>query len=189
MREIKLEAKGAEQEAIKAYLRENASEVLAEKINNGVYIERDGKRLLNKKDLDGFMSFASDEAQKQAEKGARFACIKSDVVFCWAIHYFEEDSIVGTLYNEDGTEYRPATKHTAASVSTPSTAIKKETPGQLSLFDDIPEGESIPIMVNPETGELLDDTEECCEAVDEPQDGGEFDEVLTRFFGKDWVMV
>ena len=189
MREIKLEAKGAEQEAIKAYLRENASEVLAEKINNGVYIERGGKRLLNKKDLDGFMSFASDEAQKQAEKGARFACIKSDVVFGWAIHYFEEDNIIGALFNEDGTEYRPAPKHASAPTTAPSTAIKKEESGQLSLFDDIPAGESIPIMVNHETGEVLDDTEECCEAVDEPQEGGEFDEVLTRFFGKDWVMV
>ena len=81
MREIRLEAKGAEQEAIKAYLQENASEVLAEKINNGVYIEKDGKRLLNKKDLAGFMAFASEEARKQAEKGAHFACIKSDTVF------------------------------------------------------------------------------------------------------------
>ena len=60
----------------------------------------------------------------------------------------------------------------------------------MSLFDDIPEGESIPIMVNPETGEVLDDEpEECCEVINEPQEGGEFDEVLTRLFGKDWVMV
>ena len=189
MREIKLEAKGAEQEAIKAYLRENASEVLAAKINNGVYVEKDGKRLLNKKDLDGFMSFASDEARKQAEKGARFACIKSDVVFGWAIHYFEEDDIIGKLYNEDGSEYHPTHKHASAAVSAPSAVIKKEESGQLSLFDDIPVGESIPIMVNHETGEVLDDTEECCEAVSEPQERGEFDEVLTRFFGKDWVMV
>ena len=40
MQEIKLEAKGAEQEALKAYLEENASEVLAEKINHGVYMRR-----------------------------------------------------------------------------------------------------------------------------------------------------
>ena len=189
MREIRLEAKGAEQEAIKAYLQENASEVLAEKINNGVYIEKDGKRLLNKKDFVGFMSFASDEARKQAEKGARFACIKSDVVFGWAIHYFEEDDIIGKLYNEDGSEYRSATKRAPVPTTAPSAVIKKEESGQLSLFDDIPVGESIPIMVNHETGEVLDDTEERCEAIDEPQEGGEFDAVLTRFFGKDWVMV
>ena len=189
MQEIKLEAKGAEQEAIKAYLQENASEVLAAKINNGVYVEKDGKRLLNKKDFVGFMEYAAEEAQKQTAKGARFACVISDEVFVWAIHYFEEESIIGKLYNEDGSEYRSATKRAPVPTTAPSTAIKKEESGQLSLFDDIPEGENIPIMVNHETGEVLDDTEECCEAVSEPQEGGEFDEVLTRFFGKDWVMV
>ena len=189
MREIRLEAKGAEQEAIKVYLRENASEVLAEKINNGVYIEKDGKRLLNKKDLAGFMSFASDEARKQGAYGARSACIKSGVVFGWAIHYFEEDDIIGKLYDEEGHEYRPTHKYASAAVSAPSAVIKKEESGQLSLFDDILVGESIPIMVNHETGEVLDDAEECCKAVDEPQEGGKFDEVLTRFFGKDWVIV
>ena len=143
MREIKLGAKSAEQEAIKAYLEENASEVLAEKINNGVYIEKDGKRLLNKKDLDGFMSFASDEARKQAEKGARFACIKSDTVFGWAIHYFEEDDIIGKLYNEDGTEYKPVVKKSSPKPTTPPPApAKKKEGGQLSLFDTLTEPEA-----------------------------------------------
>ncbi|MCM1360230.1 MAG: hypothetical protein NC183_06930, partial [Corallococcus sp.] len=64
MTELNLTANGKPQELILAYLRENASGVLVEKINNGVYIEKDGKRLLNKKDLDGFMRFASDEAKK-----------------------------------------------------------------------------------------------------------------------------
>ena len=119
MRKIRLEAKGAEQEAIKAHLEENASEMLAAKVNNGVYIEKDGKRLLNKKDLAGFMAFASDEARKQAEKGAHFACIKSDTVFGWAIHYFEEDDIIGKLYNEDGTEYKPVVKKSTPKTTTP----------------------------------------------------------------------
>lgn len=189
MREIRLEAKGAEQEALKAYLEKNVSEVLAEKINHGAYIEKDGKRLLNKKNFESFMEYAVEEARKQAAQGARFACVISDEVFGWAIHYFEEDDIIGKLYNEDGSEYRSATKRAPVPTSAPSAVIKKEESGQLSLFDDIPVGESIPIMVNHETGEVLDDTEECCEAVDEPQEGGEFDEVLTRFFGKDWVMV
>ena len=90
---LNLTAKGAEQELIKKYLEENASETLAEKINNGVRIEKDGKTLINKKSLEGFMKYATDEARKQAEKGASAACVRSDVVFGWAIHYFEEDSI------------------------------------------------------------------------------------------------
>ena len=65
---LNLTAKGTEQELIKKYLEENASETLADKINNGVRIEKDGKTLINKKSLDGFMKYATDEAKKLAEK-------------------------------------------------------------------------------------------------------------------------
>lgn len=73
---LNLETKNKEQELIKAYLEENASETLAEKINNGVPAEKDGKRLINRKTLDGFMKYACDEARKQAEKGTNSACIQ-----------------------------------------------------------------------------------------------------------------
>ena len=102
---LNLETKTKSDEIIKAYLEENASELLADKINNGVFIEKDGKRLLNRKSLSSFMKYACEEARKLAEKGANSACIKDDVVFGWAVHYFEEDSIIGKLYNEDGSEY------------------------------------------------------------------------------------
>ena len=137
---LNLTAKGVEQEALKQYLEENASEMLADKINNGVRIEKDGKTLINKKSLDGFMKYATDEARKQAEKGASAACVRSDVVFGWAIHYFEEESIMGKLYNEDGSEYKtpkPVVKKTTtapASTYTPPVAKKPES-DQLSLFD------------------------------------------------------
>lgn len=84
---LNLETKNKEQELIKAYLEENASETLAEKINNGVPAEKDGKRLINRKTLDGFMKYACDEARKQAEKGTNSACIQDSVVFGWAVHY------------------------------------------------------------------------------------------------------
>ena len=51
MAELNLTAKGTEQERILAYLQENASDVLTEKINNGTPFEKDGKRLINKKRL------------------------------------------------------------------------------------------------------------------------------------------
>ena len=110
MTNLNLTANGKPQELILAYLQENVSGELAEKINNGVHIEKDGKRLVNKKDLDGFMRFASDEAKKLAEKSARSACVEDNIVYGWAIHYFEEDTIEGTLYNEDGTEFKPIVK-------------------------------------------------------------------------------
>ena len=80
MVKLNLEAQGTEQQAVLSYLQENVSKVLADKINNGVYIEKDGKRLLNKKDLNGFMRYACDEARKQAAKGSNSACIQDSVV-------------------------------------------------------------------------------------------------------------
>lgn len=62
------------------------------------------------------MKYASSEARKLASKGANSACVEDKVVYGWAIHYFEEDSIEGTLFNADGTEYKPAPKTTPAKV-------------------------------------------------------------------------
>ena len=130
---LNLEAKTKEQQRIKAYLEENASDILAGKINNGVLIKKDGKILLNRKTLDGFMSFATEEARKQAEKGARYAMVEDAVVFGWAVHYFEEDSIEGTLYNDDGSEYKEPSK---ATKSKPVSAPSKPKQAQISLFDE-----------------------------------------------------
>ena len=144
--ELKLKANNKQEEIILAYLQENASETLAEKINNGTPLEKDGKPLTNLKTLSGFMKYACEEARKLAEKGANCACVEDSVVFGWAIHYFEEDSIEGTLYTIDGEEYKPAPKKTASKpVSKPEP--KKEPPKsnfQFSLFDqfeetDVPE--------------------------------------------------
>lgn len=130
---LNLETKSREQELIKAYLEENASETLADKINNGTPFEKDGKTLINKKTLDGFMKYASSEARKLASKGANSACVEDKVVYGWAVHYFEEESIEGTLYNEDGTEYKPAPKPTPAQVR--KVEPKKPEQRQPSLFD------------------------------------------------------
>lgn len=131
---LNLEAKTKEQQRIKAYLEENASDILAGKINNGVLIKKDGKILLNRKTLDGFMTYANEEAKKLAEKGANAACIDDDVVFGWAVHYFEEDSIEGTLFNEDGTEYKTQPKP-AAKVPTVKAQPKPQPKPQMSMFD------------------------------------------------------
>ena len=134
MKQLNLEAKTKEQQRIKAYLEENASDILAGKINNGVLIKKDGKILLNRKTLDGFMSFATEEARKQAEKGARYAMVEDDVVFGWAVHYFEEDSIEGTLFNEDGSEYKAQPKP-AAKAPAVKAQPKPQPKPQMSMFD------------------------------------------------------
>lgn len=112
---LNLKANNDSQKRVKEYLEQSASDMLADKINFGIEVEKDGHTLINKKTLDGFMKYATEEARKIAEKGSQYACVSDDVVFGWAIHYFEEDSIVEKLYNEDGTEYqvkKPAPKKT-----------------------------------------------------------------------------
>ena len=151
---LQLTATTTEEKILKEYLEQTVSEVLADKINNGVPVEKDGKKLVSRKTLAGFMKYATDEARKQADKGATSACLHSDIVFGWAIHYFEEDSILGTLYNEDGTEYKaakPATKilppPSTVATNTPTTPTPKPKPkaGQMSMFDlfDEPETEVV----------------------------------------------
>ena len=136
---LNLTATNRQEEIIKEYLENNASETLAEKINNGIKTEKDGKSLISKKNLSGFFKYATEEARKLAEKGANSAMVEDPVVFGWAMHYFEEDSILGTLYNEDGTEYKPvvkkATKPTVTTTPTPYVPPVKKPEPQMSLFD------------------------------------------------------
>lgn len=133
---INLQAKDESQKLILEYLEENASDILADKINNGVQVEKDGKQLLSKKDLDSFFIYATSEARKLAENKS-YACIDDKTVFGWAIHYFEEDEIQGKLFNLDGTEIEPPKP---IKKETPKVEVK-EKPKQPSLFDFITEPE------------------------------------------------
>lgn len=141
MIKLNLVANGIEQKKIKEYLENNASEILANKINNGVKITKDNKTLINKKDLNGFWKFATEEARKLAEKNARGAYVDDATVYGWAIHYFEEESIEGNLYNEDGTEFKIAPKITTTPKAQPKKEKPKEEKLQASLFDMLTENE------------------------------------------------
>ena len=160
---LNLETKNGSQRRIKEYLEHNASEILANKINNGVRIEKDGKTLISKKDLDGFWSYACKKAR---ESGDDYT--EDETVFGWAVHYFEEDEIEGTLYNEDGSKYeipKPVYKP-----ATPPVITTKPKPpkAQMSLFDMMEKAEekvdeteepdeetTTDLKVDTETGEIL----------------------------------
>lgn len=133
---LNLETETKEQEIIKEYLENNVSETLADKINNGTKIIKDNKTLLNKKSLSDFMQYACEEARKLAEKSLNYACIEDKVVFGWAIHYFEEDSIEGTLYNEDGTEYKKIVK-TEYKPPVAKVEVKKKPENEQANFLDM----------------------------------------------------
>lgn len=144
---LNLETTCHEQEKIKAYLENNVSEILADKINNGVKIEKDGKTLINKKDLVTFMGYAEEQVlemiAENERKGRQMRCIDDPTVYGWAIHYFEEDSIEGKLYNEDGTEYQPpkpvVKPSTVAKSAVTYTPPKPAPKPQLNIFDMLSE--------------------------------------------------
>lgn len=79
--EIKLTAGTPTEQRILAYLRENASAILAEKINTGT------------KTLAGAVDYATKEAKKLASGGDGCVCVDDATVFGWIIHFFEEDHI------------------------------------------------------------------------------------------------
>ena len=136
--ELNLTANTPSEQKILQYLKENTSETLANKINNGTPFEKDGEPLINKKTLADFMKYACEEARKTVESGSSSACIEDSVVYGWAVHYFEEESIEGTLYTLDGEEYKPAVKAKNAQKSTyTSTSAPKQQNQQASLFDII----------------------------------------------------
>ena len=139
--ELNLTAQNKQEELVLKYLQDNASETLADKINNGTPFEKDGKPLLNKKTLSDFMKYACNEARKLAEKGATSACIDDQTVYGWAIHFFEEDSIEGTLYTLDGTEYKPTVKRVESNAVKAKPEPKKQENVQFSFFDNLTEQE------------------------------------------------
>ena len=143
MATLNLTATDSREQTVLDHLIPIVSDTLAEKINNGVYIEKDGKRLLNKKDLSTFMTYAAEQAKKtlseQQRTGTQAVCVHGDDIMSWAIHYFEEESIEGKLYNEDGTEYKPpkpVTKPTKATTPViPYTPPAPKPKPQMSIFD------------------------------------------------------
>lgn len=139
--ELNLTAQNKQEELVLKYLRDNASDVLANKINNGTPFEKDGHSLTNKKSLSDFMKYACNEAKSLAEKGATSTCIDDQTVYGWAIHFFEEDSIEGTLYNDDGTEHKPIVKRVESNTVKAKPEPKKQENVQFSFFDNLTEQE------------------------------------------------
>ncbi len=136
--ELNLKANTPAEQRILEYLQNTASETLADKINNGTPFEKDGKPLINKKTLTGFMKYACEEARKTVENSSSSACVEDSVVYGWAVHYFEEESIEGALYTLDGEEYKPTVKveNIQKSTYTPTSTPKLQNQ-QASLFDII----------------------------------------------------
>lgn len=181
MVKLNLDAIGTAQKSVLSFLQENATEMLVEKINNGVRIEKDGKTLINKKTLDSFMDYANSEARKLAEKGATYTHIDDPTVYGWAMHYFEEDSIEGTLYNLDGTEYKLKTNQSNKSKPMPPQQPKSQS-GQGSIFDLIPTENSVK---NKESDMLSAETNKNKDYEDYTPTDEELDKILQQIAEED----
>ena len=157
MIKLNLETKNNEEEKVKNSLEKNVSEVLAEKINNGVKIIKENKTLISKKDLNNFMKYAANEARKITT--GNYAIIDDEIVFGGAIHYFEEDEIEGVLYNEDGSKFEPKNeikKQIKNENKIEEIKPKKEEKNNYSLFDYITkeETEKVQTIENKEINKL-----------------------------------
>lgn len=139
--ELNLTAQNKQEELVLKYLQDNASDILANKINYGTPFEKDGHSLTNKKTLSDFMKYVCNEAKSLAEKGATSACIDDQTVYGWAIHFFEEDSIEGALYTLDGAEYKPTVKRVESNTVKAKPEPKKQENVQFSFFDNLTEQE------------------------------------------------
>ena len=87
MARLNLEAKNPAQELILQYLEQNASESLAERINQGNHT------------LQECFDYIRNEARKRAVNGV--AAIEDRQVYSWAIHYFEENGNPGDAPADD----------------------------------------------------------------------------------------
>lgn len=115
------------QDTIKAYLDKRAQE-------DSLFAVTYAKENKNIKDC---CTYINSQAKKQAVNGC--AAISDDVVFGWAVHYYDEDDIkVEKISNVRSEVKTSAPKKTEEKkVETPKLKIKpkkKEDVGQLSLF-------------------------------------------------------
>ena len=116
-----LTANGRNQELILAYIEQNASDVLIEKIK------------ASRKTLGQCMSFIINQARKKAMNGC--AMVEDKEVFGWAMHFFEEDSIKANEIQA------PAAKILAPAKVEKKEPVKKEPAevkpldGQMNIFD------------------------------------------------------
>lgn len=113
------------QDTIKAYLDKRAAEDL-------LFAVTYAKENKNIKDC---CSYITSQAKKQASNGC--AAISDDVVFGWAVHYYDEDDIRIEKISNIRSEAKTSASKTEVKKDTPKAKIKpkkKEDVGQYSLF-------------------------------------------------------
>lgn len=86
---LNLTPQNKQEELILNYLQNNASETLADKINNGTPFEKTVS-LCSTKDAFGLYEIRLRRGEKSCRKGANSACIDDATVYGWAIHFLKK---------------------------------------------------------------------------------------------------
>ena len=113
----------AEERIIAEYIEANASDVLVEKINSG------------DKGIKDCWNFIIDQAKEKAH-GKQGIGIADSVVFGWAMHYFEEDSIKKGETPKVKVEVKAVAPKKVEKKPVKAEKPKEENlPGQMTIFD------------------------------------------------------
>lgn len=118
MNKLNLKASNDYEKAILDYLESNASDALAEKINNG------------NKTLAQCFAYIRGQAQKEAKNNC--AMIEDKVVYGWAVHFFEEDEIEAEVKVKAKATSEP--KEIVKKTEKKQTKTVEKNEEQLSLF-------------------------------------------------------
>ena len=140
--EIPHDKESLEEHIIAMHLREIIPLPVANKILNGVPAEKDGKKLINKKSIKSFLQYICEKMYNETKmknvSGYQAVAKEGTAILEQAIEYFDNDKIVGDLYDESGTLYKKAPeppKNVAKSIQTAVTQKQEpQKPQQFTLF-------------------------------------------------------
>lgn len=113
------------QNTIKEYLEKRASE-------DSLFATTYSKE---NKNIEECCAYITSQAKKQASSGC--AAISDDVVFGWAVHYYDEDDIKVEKSSNTRSEVKTSAPKAEVKKEAPKAKIKpkkKEDVGQYSLF-------------------------------------------------------
>lgn len=165
-----------EEHIIAIHLKELISDNTAKKIINGVPVLLDGKRLINKKSIKTFLDYLGDEMYKQAveqrknnKKGNKnWTALAKDGNFIIerALAYFDDDTIHGDLFTEDGELFKTTPTQTPKNVvkSVQATTVTRKPeppkPQQFTLFSFLEEQKSDTSTTDEEDTDDLEETDD-----------------------------
>ena len=143
--EIPHDTENLEEHIIAIHLKNVIPETVAHKLMNGVHIEQDGKQLINKKSIKLFLQYLCEKMYNAAKnsknktQNVKAVAKEGTAILDEAIKYFNDDKIIGELYDESGNLYKKAPelpKEIAKATKTMAVTQKKEPdkPQQFTLF-------------------------------------------------------